>query len=88
MDWLWFLLWIVTFAVAMYYWYRWREERSQRELKEASDLNDAEFSRSYARYRQAQWADYRVWKKANPEADATDWPGYISHEEWRRAEDN
>ncbi|ALY09995.1 hypothetical protein FDH62_gp37 [Arthrobacter phage Pumancara] len=26
MDWLWFLLWIVTFGCAMFYWRKWREE--------------------------------------------------------------
>ncbi|AOZ65077.1 hypothetical protein KDJ05_gp40 [Arthrobacter phage Oxynfrius] len=87
MDWLWFLLWIVTFAVAMYYWRQWQEERSQRKQREASDLNDEEFSRSYRRYQQAQWADYRAWKKDNPEASTTDWPGFKSYGEWR-AEDN
>lgn len=59
LDWLWFLLWLLTFGVAMFYWRKWRDgEQARDDLQTESERA---FHRLYQRYlvaRQRAYTDY------------------------------
>ncbi|ASR83773.1 hypothetical protein KDJ04_gp40 [Arthrobacter phage Nubia] len=89
MDWLWFLLWIVTFAVAMYYWRQWQEERNKPEYT-YPDGKEAEFHRLYRRYIVARQRRYTEYLDAGETTAGTEFvfPSFAEWVEDRDEKDN